>query len=104
MFQNKLFEKKLAEAASHYAPKKQAEKLPASELDQYSLKIKVTVIGICIAVECVAYAILIWYYDGTMSNNCKTHYGASTCSYAIDKVRELSCLVDRYGEKRRRKR
>ena len=99
-----MFQKKLAEVAAHYAPKKEAEKLPASELDQYSLKVKVTVIGICIFVECVAYAILIWYYDGTMSNNCKTHYGASTCSYAIDKVRELSCLVDRYGEKRRRKR
>ena len=68
-----MFQKKLAEVAAHYAPKKEAEKLPASELDQYSLKVKVTVIGICIFVECVAYAMLLWYYDGTMSNNCTSY-------------------------------
>ena len=72
--------KGIQKAGAYYAPK-QDDAPPESELDGYSTRVKAFVVATCVMVEIVCYSILRWYSD----QDCSSHYGASTCSYAIDK-------------------
>ena len=80
----------LHEASAYYAPKKE-DAPPESALDEHDFKVKLAIVGVCVIIELVAYIILLVHYDGS----CTMHYGASTCGYAIDKVRRVWICVKR---------